>query len=431
MSNDAWECRKSCKRMGFTPASLVYFSNACCNVWKGRNFPSTPNINSEVLIACNSFSITNADTSYYYSIKLSIVPPFDDQNIVYSIDTQRNNLIISANNKSVNESATRSAYAQFNNGNVICTQLTILHIVERTEEQIYGVFFGSSQTRTSLKSYEYHLAENDEIKQGDIVGVRQGPNPKFNPKLNGQNFKELVVTAASGDTFAYDIQKLNNGVITFEYSEPIQPEITKYYLRVQGDTGLYEKGTDENYTGLVGSTDNSIAYTNDQYANFISNNKNFYLQSNMKILSGVNQTVKSGIMSGASGGPMGMLAGAAQGLMSGVSGAITQAIERDMTIDNMKNAPGELESVFKIGYCICVGECSYSSSVIIDFNAVVIQEIYSYVFCFIALVCTFIIIMENIGIIRCGINITPIIEIAYFFVYVSKKFFFIYVDCFV
>lgn len=290
------------------------------------------------------FELLNADTSYYYSIKLSIVPPFDDQNILYSIDTQRNNLIISANNKSVNESATKSAYAQFNNGNVICTQLTILHIVERTEEQIYGVFFGSSQTRTSLKSYEYHLAENDEIKQGDIVGVRQGPNPKFNPKLNGQNFKELVVTAASGDTFAYDIQKLNNGVITFEYSEPIQPEITKYYLRVQGDTGLYEKGTDENYTGLVGSTDNSIAYTNDQYANFISNNKNFYLQSNMKILSGVNQAVKSGIRSGASGGPMGMLAGAAQRLMSGVSGAITQAIERDMTIDNMKNAPDQLKN---------------------------------------------------------------------------------------
>jgi len=64
------------------------------------------------------------------------------------------------------------------------------------------------------------------------------------------------------------------------------PEITKYYLRVKTPCGLYLEGTESNYMGLVGSTDKSIAYLNCQYASFLANNKNFWMQSNLKIETG-------------------------------------------------------------------------------------------------------------------------------------------------
>lgn len=294
------------------------------------------------------FELLNNETSYYYSIKLSIVPPFSDIATYY---TENNNLIITANNKTKDESATQLAYAEFEGNNVICTQNSTLH--DTTTGKIFelhnGVFFGSKQKNTSLETYVanlnanrvygYPLKENEAIRISNIVG-RRGHNLELNPKLNGQSFKELIVTASSGDTFAYDIQKLNDSRIMLLYSEPIQPEITKYYLRVKGGTGLYEDGTGENYTGLVGSTDNSIAYTNDQYANFIANNKNFYLQSNMKI--GAN-ALQSG-MNIATQAANGNILGAAVSGVSSLINMATSAIDRDMTIDNMKNAPDQLKN---------------------------------------------------------------------------------------
>lgn len=286
----------------------------------------------------SEFRRYNSDTSFYYNIKLSIIPPFDDVDGA-TIDENNNLVTPCFGNSSL--SGDQNTYAYL--GPNFITVKAYQYCLVRTSDELRAVFFGANQTRSSLSSFDYALSENETLTKEEIITSTE-PNPDLNPKLNGQNFKELVITAASGDAFSYDIQKLGESKITFQYTEPITPEITKYYLRVKGGTGLYEDGTDENYLGLVGSTDNSLAYTNDQYANFIANNKNFYLQSNMKILSGVKDSVKSGIQSGASGGPMGMLAGAAQGLMSGVSGAITQAIERDMTIDNMKSAPDELKN---------------------------------------------------------------------------------------
>lgn len=149
-----------------------------------------------------------------------------------------------------------------------------------------------------------------------------------------------MITAANGESFTYDIQKLVESSIVFRYSEPIIPEITRYYMRVSGGTGLYTDQTDENYMGLVGSTDNALLFTNDQFAAFISNNKNFFLQSNIKIGAGA----VSGVMDAVKNVASGNYAAAASGVVSTAVNTGISFIDRSLTVDNMKNAPDQMKN---------------------------------------------------------------------------------------
>ena len=277
------------------------------------------------------FEKENSGKGYYYLIKVSILPPFDTiKDDEFAIDTIKNNLILY-----LKDYRTPSSFTYRNDS----YHPTVCAI--RTDSGIFlgGLFLGSIQTRTKIDTLSFSLSENEAIPKSKLI-KEQKPVLSYNPKLNSQNFKELVITASSGDTFSYDVQKLGQDSIVFEYTEAIAPEITRYYMRVSGDTGLYKKGTDENYMGLVGSTDNGLAFTNTQYAEFLANNKNFYLQSNLKIGS----SAVGGIVSGASRAIAGDYGGAAAQIGSSLLQSGLSVIDRSLTIDNMKNAPSQLKN---------------------------------------------------------------------------------------
>lgn len=198
-----------------------------------------------------------------------------------------------------------------------------------------GLVFINYSFITALTSFKYNLPYNNNIS---ILDIKNGTNRlSYNPKLNSQNFKELLITSSSGDEFAYDIQKLQSNQIQFLYNEPLQPEITKYYMRVS-PVGLYVDGSDKNYTGLVGSNDTSLALVVNSYDQFLANNKNFWMQSNMKIVSGAAKSIVGFGASAISG-----KVNPAQGIMTGIDLA-TSIIDRNMTIDNMKNAPEQIKN---------------------------------------------------------------------------------------
>ena len=269
----------------------------------------------------DGFEKLNSNTSYYYTIKLSILPPFDFSDHMSIVN---GNLIIETNEAgeylSMLDYSFQAIATSINSG------------IKS------GVLVGFNQMKKEIETEDYEIYRNLPISKAAIMG-RKPPHYPYNPKLNGQNFKELVITAANGDSFTYDVQKIVEPYISFMYSEPIQPEITKYYMRLN-PTGLYLTGTEENYTGLVGSTDNSLAFANDQYSAFIANNKNFYLQSNMKIATGILKSASNAVgevFSGKAGS-------AAMGLLtSGVDAAVS-FVDRSMTVDNMKNAPSQLKN---------------------------------------------------------------------------------------
>lgn len=276
----------------------------------------------------DGFEELNSNTSYYYSIKLSLIPPFDKT--IRKMQIEGNNLII--NTLYIPEMLQQGEYFS-----TIFTRITVSN--KPGVNLRAGVSIGAFQTRGSIRSIRLGFSENNNILKSEILKP-QAPNLRYNPKLNGQNFKELVVTAASGDSFIYDIQKIVEETVRFRYSEPIQPEITRYYLRLDTPTGLYLEGTDKNYTGLIGSVDNSIAFVNDQYSAFIANNKNFFMQSDLKIATSVLKSASNAVGQIASG----QVGGAAMGLLtSGLDTAVV-FVDRSMTVNNMRNAPSQMKN---------------------------------------------------------------------------------------
>ena len=318
----------------------------------------------------DGFEELNSGTSYYYVKKISILPPFriTSQGTSSMYVDEDGNLIIPARALTILDQPNGYNYIDGNriarlltsqNGNIPQGYGSPCVVSTDNSNATYpnGVFWGGNQAASAqvVKTGAYQIPQNIDAYVKSDIAKQQAPNPTFNPKLNGQNFKELIITAADGGSFTYDIQKLVVSSVVFEYSEPLIPEITRYYMRAQGGTGLYTEQTDENYMGLVGSSDNSLAFVNDVYDSFIANNKNFFMQSNLKIgqnlaggLLGAAGKAVSGAIAGAAGGPVGMIAGAVIGGVSGVVSSAVSAgisfIDRSLTVDNMKNAPDQMKN---------------------------------------------------------------------------------------
>lgn len=286
---------------------------------------------SEIDSATSAFEELNTEVSgKYYLKKISPTSPFAKFSLVnFSLNIDGNTLTIKSPRREKIEPS-EDAYRIYANTVTVYPTFT-----DDYAEKGGGLLFINYILENPLETTQYSLSYNNNIS---ILDIKNGTSRlSYNPKLNSQNFKELLITSSSGDEFAYDIQKLQSNQIQFLYTEPLQPEITKYYMRVS-PVGLYVDGTDKNYTGLVGSNDTSIALVVDSYAQFLANNKNFWMQSNMKIVSGAVKSIAGFGASAISGN-----ANPAQGIMTGIDLA-TSIIDRNMTIDNMKNAPDQIKN---------------------------------------------------------------------------------------
>ena len=122
--------------------------------------------------------------------------------------------------------------------------------------------------------YDYELTRQISFTKNEIVG--QEKNYKFNPKLLSSPYYELNIVDYYGNSFSYDVQKINNSKIRLLFSESITPENTKGYVRIQDNAdSVYNNGSDKNLTGLVYSNDTSVTYGIDGLSQFLANNRNF------------------------------------------------------------------------------------------------------------------------------------------------------------
>lgn len=262
------------------------------------------------------FKKLNQDTSYVYSIKLSNKPPFNNL-YARNISIVNNNLIL------------RADYPPVEN----IVQFANLRALRYGNTKGAGLLIGINDERPFIETYPITTGVNNEFTLEEIVNVPLNYN--LNPKLNSNLFKELVISTNNGDSYIYDLQKIGENQVSFLYTETIQPEVSKVYVRLNAPIGLYQKPSNNNYDGLVTSIDNSIAYVNTQYANFIANNKNFWLQSNVKVLGDIGTGVIAGMVG--SGDPL-------VGGITGVASGIKSTINRNLTISNLKSAPSMLKN---------------------------------------------------------------------------------------
>lgn len=174
-------------------------------------------------------------------------------------------------------------------------------------------------------------------------------NYKLNPKLFSTNFYDLNITLPEGDTFTYDILKYGDEKGRCLYTEILQPETTKRYMRLDIDENntncLYNEAMERNYLGVTSSVNNSVPYSNDQYSAFLSQNKNFWAQSNWKIFGSAVSGAITGGIGGAMLGGSRSKAGVFGAISGGVSSAVLGAIDRAYTIDNMRKAPQSVSNM--------------------------------------------------------------------------------------
>jgi hypothetical protein len=298
----------------------------------------------------NDFRLNNTDASYFYGIKYSLICPLDFDlkysGLTYGIDGN-NNLVIEWNK-------TESSYiVRADWFNLIMTSPLPAEGSVRT---LYGLVMGCKQRIEDLETEDYDLDIKTSFLKSEIVGSDR--NKDFNPKLLSEHYRKLIIKSSNGEEFVYDIQKLNSNKMNFLYTEPIQSEITRYYYRVKAPIGLYKEGSNTNYLGLVGCVDNSRAYVNNQYSQFLANNKNFYLQNASNRISdtafGIGQSVFGAVVGGLTGAlvtggnPVGAVVGAGASLISSTTNIIksetTSKRNENYTIDNMKNAPSTLSN---------------------------------------------------------------------------------------
>ena len=274
-------------------------------------------------------------TANIYAIKYSMMPPFEQKN--YS------NVQISDNQAALiveNEIIGNTFVWNFANCNILKTN--------NSNTINYGIITLKTQDLTPASA----ILDNN-IKQLTFNkdAIKSASNsPVYNPKLLNEDYSELVLSIY-GNSYKYDLQKLNNPKPRFLYYEALTPDVTKSLLVYDAPTadGVYIPETKNNYSGLMSTIDNSILFSSTQLEQYLANNKNAFLsfQTN-QVFSAVKGITGAGVSAASTkrlGGPTNpLLAGLGTGaaLMKTGLDLTQEAIQFNLSIDNMRSAPNQL-----------------------------------------------------------------------------------------
>lgn len=158
-------------------------------------------------------------------------------------------------------------------------------------------------------------------------------NYKNNPLLYKTPLRKIILRDYAGNPHEYDPLGLNATKIQVALSEPISPDITRGFFRIQNFSknavavsSLYNDSLPETYNGLTYSIDTSYPYRVDALESFLASNKNFFL---------------SNIVSGAASTAAGIGYSKTPGVntLFAVSNIVDNMINMSFALDNYKNAP--------------------------------------------------------------------------------------------
>lgn len=293
-------------------------------------FYTSDGVRQNILIdelGMDGFRTLNNDNSNIFSVKISKTPPLPVQ--LFHQDTYERYLIDDSNNLCIG-----TIYDEPDFGTSYCTGVRTTVNSSGLGNYIgYGAISLRDQSISNIYPLEdYTISHDITFAKTDIIGADK--NVIFNPKLLSSDYASLKLTNERGNGFDYDIQKLNQKTITSIVSEAITPDVSRIYHRINNTDGIYIDECSQNLTGFVDSADLSLMVDNDQLSAMLANNKNYFMQSNLNIGTGlVGGLVGGGLI----GGPIGALGGA-------VAGAIGGIINNALTVDNMKNAPKDVKN---------------------------------------------------------------------------------------
>lgn len=196
----------------------------------------------------------------------------------------------------------------------------------------YGVLNVTGQAVANGFYSQKITLDKQSFTKAEITGAR---SRALNPKLLSADVKTLRVSDGTA-FFDYDVQKLGKDEVRFIITEPFSPDITRHYIRVASeDTGeIYNPAQAWNFFGLTSSQDTTLPFSVNALSTFLANNKNFYLQRNIKTAAAAGKAAGSfvgNLLTGQWGAAVG-------NIMDGANIAL-ERINSNLTLDNMANAP--------------------------------------------------------------------------------------------
>lgn len=237
----------------------------------------------------SAFRGVNNDASYFFGDKYGLMCPLYLEGTTCSIEGD--NLIIEGDPSDTNPVTNTAIFTK----NYINCMQTEDNGYTSTSYSFKGVFIGgrsfpdipSKTAQYSGKGYYSPV-----ISQFSLVNATSRYT-RACPRLLSSNYSGVVIKCV-GDELEYswlDLSakhndKWDDGKFSLLYTEVIQPEITKYYVRIKAPYGVYIEDSNYNYSGLVSTADTSIAIVNSAYAEFLANNKNYWLMSFANALGG-------------------------------------------------------------------------------------------------------------------------------------------------
>lgn len=271
----------------------------------------------------------NSEGEYIYSMRLSAMPPFSKprngkEQFYFTFPTNSEDMIIY---DALRTSSLPNIDVGNGSGKVAFTT---------SSGKNYG-FFSVDLQRDSIITSTAILKPRLLFTKTEIVGVKK--DIKFNPKLLNSDYYEVKISDQTGEGFSYDLQKLGLKEVSFKYSEPLTPDLTKCYIRLnlpENYEGLYDKGTMENYTGFVSTNDMSLVLETSAYRTMLANQKNYFAQKNLSYLEQGLKSTFSGVQNGGAG-LLQSLGGT--GLNIGFD-----MLNTNLTLDNLKAAPSKIEN---------------------------------------------------------------------------------------
>ena len=273
--------------------------------------------------------------SYMYSVKVSIMPPFNNinNNIDYTIDSN-GDLILN-----LNLGADGSIY------NPLLSELGTGSgetIGVGTNIGITGEEYASTisliKSQDSIITINYTTDKQFIFNKSDIIGKNK--NIDFNPKLLSLDYFSLRLSDNTENGYDYDLQKLNSKSVDINFSESLTPDISKRYIRIKSQSGVYVQETSKNLTGFINSNDNTITTATSAYQQMLANNKNFFLQNSINRGFDIANTLISAGTGAIAGGGLGLVAGA--GALLNLANIAKGKINENLTIDNLKNSPANI-----------------------------------------------------------------------------------------
>lgn len=299
------------------------------------------------------FRELNNDASYYIGKILSKIPPFytlQDTEPLQNASIDNDGNLNLGNGFSLNVPTGRCDVGNITQAYHVGDKVCILG--PKAEYSLVGTpLFYKMKTTYELESINIPFTIDFPIS--DIVGANY--SSRFNPKLLSSYYTSMRVINDNGESYTYDLQKINRSDIPLLYSEIPLPAVTRKYVRLNSteliNCGLYTPPTAHNLTGLVVSQDCNLTYSNDQLAEYLANNRNAQTQLTTRGVQGLSKAIMNGVSAIAFGDALAGSRGITAGTANAVTGILSSGIDWvasqynfNLTKDNMAGAPDQIKN---------------------------------------------------------------------------------------